>query len=477
MSRELTSDNLRRSFLGAYVVSVTLIVVIKFLSLGTILSIIAPTLIMLFYFRTFSGALNKESYQEQFADSFYSLGFLLTLTALVITFFPFFLGDGSISMEDTLGNFGVALVTTLVGLTGRIYLVSFSRDLEQLQKETVCQLERDARSFKEEMGASIAVMREFNAELDKTTKKTVEDFGASLAGAGDEITELVQGTMKTAFAPLSKTFADLSKEVEQATSSFGSDLDGAFKQCVDSVNAVQLAPDILGDALKPALMGFEQVVKDIEENVRATSASLAQSSGTLDTATSSFSTSVNTMDVNLVRSMEKLVTDLDNLEIDPAVFTRMLEQAFQEFEVAVSMVAKQTRAHGAVLEQSANAVENALPAYDNLATNVQGVIELGKGLDEVMGKISTVSGMYEVVAQDIGLLGQKTQAYVSAVDESVTIHRQKNQDLIHEHKGIKEVRASLEEDYKKTHEAIRHLGDTFTGIAQFVTHKLSTEEA
>ena len=140
------------------------------------------------------------------------------------------------------------------------------------------------------------------------------------------------------------------------------------------------------------------------------------------------------------------------------------------------MVAKQTRAHGAVLEQSANAVEKALPVYDNLATNVQGIIELSKGLDEVMGKISTVSGMYEVVAQDIGLLGQKTQAYVSAVDESVTIHRQKNQDLIHEHKGIKEVRASLEEDYKKTHEAIRHLGDTFTGIAQFVTHKLSTEE-
>ena len=274
MRQVLDSDNLRRAFLGALVVSWVLMAIIKLLSLSTVLLIVAPLIVMGMYFRFFSTAENMDTYREQFADSFYAVGFLLTLTALVFTFLPFFLGANTITMEETLGNFGVALVTTLLCLTVRIYLISFTLDLEPLQKQAVCDLEGEVRLFKEEMGASIKVMHKFNKELEETTRKTVEDFGASLAGAGTKITDLVENTMTDAFSPLAKTFEDLSKDVAGATQGFGKNLNASFTQCVDSVNALSLEPDFLNNLLKPVLDNFNQSGHDIDQTLRTFSSSL-----------------------------------------------------------------------------------------------------------------------------------------------------------------------------------------------------------
>lgn len=77
---------------------------------------------------------------ESFADSFYYLGFLLTLVALigVLVHLGDLSGDGL--LEGVLRHFGIALATTVVGLLGRVLIVMFGRapdDFEQLARTQV----------------------------------------------------------------------------------------------------------------------------------------------------------------------------------------------------------------------------------------------------------------------------------------------------------------------------------------------------
>lgn len=69
---------------------------------------------------------------DNFADSFYYLGFLLTLVALIGTLYRMGGVGGEINLESVLANFAVALTTTLIGLAGRVWLATFRLEGEEL---------------------------------------------------------------------------------------------------------------------------------------------------------------------------------------------------------------------------------------------------------------------------------------------------------------------------------------------------------
>ena len=70
-----------------------------------------------------------------FADSLYFLGFLLTLVALAVSLYDFAEDDGTGGMEGTIYRFGCALITTIVGLTCRILLINFQKEVSDNLKE------------------------------------------------------------------------------------------------------------------------------------------------------------------------------------------------------------------------------------------------------------------------------------------------------------------------------------------------------
>ena len=76
--------------------------------------VVLPVLCMLAY--SFLGFIeeNNEAVLEQFADSIYYLGFLLTLVALIVSLISFSKAD--YSLKGVGSRFGIALITTVIGL-------------------------------------------------------------------------------------------------------------------------------------------------------------------------------------------------------------------------------------------------------------------------------------------------------------------------------------------------------------------------
>ena len=75
-----------------------------------------------------------ETLIEQFADSIYYLGFLLTLVALIVSL-VFLSEQKDNSLVGVGSRFGVALATTVLGLFLRILLTNFR---ESISDQKVC---------------------------------------------------------------------------------------------------------------------------------------------------------------------------------------------------------------------------------------------------------------------------------------------------------------------------------------------------
>ena len=91
----------------------------------TWLKILLPLASMAFYYLMYHFTKVKTyEFTVSFADSFYYLGFVYTLSALAFSVFYF---DASQAHETIriINNLGIALTTTLVGFFGRTWLINF----------------------------------------------------------------------------------------------------------------------------------------------------------------------------------------------------------------------------------------------------------------------------------------------------------------------------------------------------------------
>jgi hypothetical protein len=110
-------------FVGALVSGLAVIILLgdrHRVALTLTLSIMGAYLIVL------SAKARSPHAHENDADTFYYLGFLFTLATLIRSFWPympfFHAGEPQVTEGDVLGLFGLGLVTTLVGLAGRLVL-------------------------------------------------------------------------------------------------------------------------------------------------------------------------------------------------------------------------------------------------------------------------------------------------------------------------------------------------------------------
>ena len=92
-----------------------------------VFGIVLPVLCMLAYSSLGFIEQKNDTLVEQFADSIYYLGFLLTLVALIVSLVV--LSEADYSLKGVGGRFGVALTTTVIGLFLRILLTFMMKEM------------------------------------------------------------------------------------------------------------------------------------------------------------------------------------------------------------------------------------------------------------------------------------------------------------------------------------------------------------
>ena len=120
------------------------IIILLFVNFGLsepplLITLIGTVAVMAVYVYLIYFNLTPDISNEQKADSCYYLGFILTLVAMVISLINFNLGEGQELFRSIVRNFGLALVTTIIGIVVRIVWLQLLADRVTEAEETIRQ--------------------------------------------------------------------------------------------------------------------------------------------------------------------------------------------------------------------------------------------------------------------------------------------------------------------------------------------------
>ena len=328
------------------------------------------------------------------ADSFYYLGFIYTLISLtsqlIPQMFPALLPDKpQLAGEQLLGIFGLGLLTTFLGLAGRIAFLSFAPEpTEDLDGS----FHRLAETF-DRVGSDIE-------SRIRRTSDGIEDLGRSMRAVGEEI----QQTLRTA---TQRTLQELTQTQEQARQSniaamvqFKSSMEsilnetskrlqgisGALTETASSITVSGKAIDTaLSDSALKVRDNFSRAIEaaceSIQAGARESSKSLQSALGDVQVTVQNANTNFNELAATTLVASKAL-----------AEVTSQLTGSSQKLQTVASIATTQAEsAQKRIVDlgTQVNTVQSALT--DNMSKLGTQGISLEKQLGDLTARLQTLS--------------------------------------------------------------------------------------
>ena len=161
---------------------------------------------------------------DQLGDNFYYLGFIYTLASLSAALVQLRAGP---AIDELLGSFGIALVTTIVGIAGRVLFVQMRGELDDVEERTRRDLAAASSALRGQLGNALQELETFRTAVLQAARETVaqsaETTKAQLGGIASAAQEASKHIEK-AFEPnrrhvqkLDESIQHISKGIEQLT--------------------------------------------------------------------------------------------------------------------------------------------------------------------------------------------------------------------------------------------------------------------
>jgi len=223
---------------------------------------------------------------QQFADSLYYLGFLFTLVALVISLYAFVGESGdSIDVDGVVGRFAVALSTTVLGLSARVFLLSFQEEMEDSVRRSEMALAQAAHALRAQLdqisqtmiGQGELMEASFGSALTRTTKslkKTADTFEAQLQKVTSKLEPASQSFLEStqrASENLGKALTDSSTSLTLQVANAQKTLEKAVDSLAESIRSQHLPQNALVGAVEEATTHLRSEIENLGSRIASLS--------------------------------------------------------------------------------------------------------------------------------------------------------------------------------------------------------------
>lgn len=304
---------------------------------------------------------------EKFADSCYYLGFIFTISSILIALFDIpSIGSkiGEISVR-----FGAAMVSTVLGLTVRVYLVNFRPDFQDAVKTAEAGLLDSVRSFRGQLDMAVGQLREFQNLIEQASKTSVAQVDIAIGEAA---------------AAHSQTFAGLFAEIAERQQQLADDNAAHLKATTQTLSA--------------ALQDYVQT--------------LASGSDRFESSVATYSASLETR-----LRLTALPEDFFAKRLAPTV--ERLNQAVAASETAAAAMAEaleqQSQRIGAALAGMGGKVQATSSAMDHVCA---AVLDRGEVLDQGRAQIEAFGQLVQAIAA-LEQNGQQSAAKLKAMEQTL----------------------------------------------------------
>jgi ElaB/YqjD/DUF883 family membrane-anchored ribosome-binding protein len=269
-------------FFGVVALGSGYIIFSKLHDFGAVAVTAIPVLIMIGYAAMLSARLFRLR-DDQSGDNLYYMGFLFTLTSLAVSLYQF---SAAGSAEQIVQNFGIAIASTIAGITLRIMFNQMRRDPVETEATSRLELAEASRRVKRELESSILEFgyfrrmtqqsitdaldevresignahRQFTGEMEKLATTTSLPFEESSKISGATLSSLNQRTVEV--LEVSRHLVQEGEELAKNTTSIVKSIDALFARLATH----QTTEETIGTELVPILQRLTDAVDALNDN-------------------------------------------------------------------------------------------------------------------------------------------------------------------------------------------------------------------
>ena len=299
-------------FFGVVIVGSTYIIVSKLSNFGAFAVTSVPVLIMIGY-ALLLGARVFRLRDDQSGDNLYYMGFLFTLTSLAVSLYQF---SSAGSAEQIVQNFGIAIASTIAGITLRIMFNQMRRDPIEVESTARLELAEASRRVKRELESAILEFGYFRRMTQQSMTDALDEVKESIGEARERFSDEITKFSLTAGKP----FEDASKRS-------GETLDGLNQRTVQVLDV------------------SKQLVEEGEQLTRSTT--------------------------NIVTAMDALVAKLLSMQNPEHAIEAKLAPLIQGLTQAVTALSKNAESQARSIETNLKHTQNVVVAITQLLQEIR----------------------------------------------------------------------------------------------------------
>jgi ElaB/YqjD/DUF883 family membrane-anchored ribosome-binding protein len=274
-------------FFGVVVVGAGYIVFSKLHEFSALQVTLVPVLIMIAYASALGLARLFRLRDDQSGDNLYYMGFLFTLTSLAVSLYQF---SSEGSAEQIVQNFGIAIGSTIAGITLRIFFNQMRRDPVEVEHTARLELANASRRVRRELDSTVIEFGSFRRATQQSLTDAVGEIDALLKEAKDRIVGQLQDFAANANKPLRDASRQSGDTIEQLNARVlmtfetvarqlaedGARLSTSTAEIIQSIDSVvtrlaslQTPDHVIEVKLNPAIEGLTRVVSTFSRNAEA----------------------------------------------------------------------------------------------------------------------------------------------------------------------------------------------------------------
>lgn len=225
---------------------------------------LTPVAIMIAYAALLAFARLFRLRDDQSGDNLYYMGFLFTLTSLGVSLYQY---SSSGSPDEIVKNFGIAIASTIAGISLRIFFNQMRRDPVEVEHFARLELAEASRKVKRELESTVLEFAYFRRATQQSITDSLEEVKSILGEAKTSFTGQLKDFAETSSEPLEKaskksgdTIDGLSARITKTLDDISSRLAEQSRLIADSSSATVQALDAVVTKLK-AMQTPEQVIE------------------------------------------------------------------------------------------------------------------------------------------------------------------------------------------------------------------------
>jgi ElaB/YqjD/DUF883 family membrane-anchored ribosome-binding protein len=288
------------------------IVFAKMVGLSAVWVTSVPVLIMLLYASALGATRLLKLRDDQSGDNLYYMGFLFTLTSLAVSLYQFSTNG---SAEEIVQNFGIAIASTIAGITLRIFFNQMRRDPIEVEATARMELADASRRVKRELDSTVLEFGYFR----RMTQQSIADALDEMKGILGQARQNVAGEIKQ--------FADeASKPIEEASKKSGDSIESLNNRITQSLDAASQRLAGNADQLSESTRSIIRAVEALAKRLDATQTPEQIIEIKLSPMIQGLSRAVNTFSKSAETHAKAVETNLKRTQEIASAATKLIEE-------------------------------------------------------------------------------------------------------------------------------------------------------